>query len=325
MILTAEQVTTLRSNPHLTKLYLSIYQPDTRLACRVNDINIAKGEREITFDSVSAGSYLLVESGITMYVGSSAGAFDKGVVRVRSATSTVLTIAENSHINWADNDYLTIIDFYEINPIFPRIIQDPSDETQTLWYKDYDITYTNQNSILGTFINMGSHYAGFLENNACSVYYSASGTYNLTGQGLSYHWFFEGATVTGSSSHTPGLISYNTPGHYTTRLIVSGTSNGAVDVSYRHVSIYDKPGAGQNTPIQEWELIELAGSREQAGYTAKIRLHELLPVSTLREGSLVVIFAEDWYGDKVTKQSLGGNAVGRQTIVFSGYQGFYSV
>lgn len=313
MIPTASQLQALRTHPHNTRLYLSIYQPSTVLAARVNDGSITKGARSITYDGVSSGSYLLIRSGMTLYVGSSAGAFDKGMVRVRSATSSVLTIAENSHISWADNDYLTVVSFFEINAVYPRIIQDPGDETNTLWYKDYDIEYTNQNAIQGTFINMGPHYAGFAGE---SVTFTASGTHHVLDESLTYSWVFEGATTTGSTAHTPGSIVWNTPGHYTVRLTAVGSS-GSQDTSYRHVSIYDRPGQGANPPILNWELVSLGGSREQGGHVAKIKVYETLPVSRVREGSLVVIFGESWYGG--TAQSFGGNALNRGKTWFVGY------
>lgn len=318
---TSAQLVKLRNPKQATKLYLSVYQPSTVLACQVNDASIAKGTRSITFDTVSAGSYLLVQNGMTMYVGTSAGAFDKGTIRVKSATSTVLTVAENSYINWADGDYLTVVSFFEINPVYPRIIQDPADEANTLWYKDYDVEYYNQNDALGTFVCMGSHYAGFIEpsNNKCQVYYSASGTLNLTGESLSYYWFFEGATVTGSNAHTPGLIDYTTPGHYTTRLTVSGTTQNVADVSYRHVSIYNRPELGTSVPILNWELVDLGGSRGQGGYTATVRIHQTVPETQLKDGSLIVIFSDDWYEDMLIKQSIGGNALNRSSTFFVGY------
>lgn len=306
MIPTNAQLELLRTRPHLTRLFLSVYQPSTVLAARVNNTSSAKGDRSITFDSVTAGSYLLVRSGMTMYVGTTAGARDKGSVRVRSATSTVLTVAENSHINWSDNDYLTVVSFFEINAIYPRIIQDPADETNTLWYKDYDVTYTDQNSVLGSFVNMGSHYAAFLENGSAQIYYSASGTYNVRNEAMTYSWFFEGATVTGSSANTPGNITYNTAGHYTTRLTVT-TAGGASDTSYRHISIYD----ATHPTIRQWELTSLSGSKEQGGWVAKIRVRESIPHTILTEGSLIVVFADNTYTG--ARQSINGS------IVFVGY------
>jgi len=308
----AADIALLRSRPHNTKLWLSIYQPSTVLACQVNDLTIAKGEMDITYDSVTEGSHLNVKYDMMMYVGTSAGAYDKGRIRVRTASSSVITVAENSYINWADGDYLTVVSFFEITARYPRIIQDPADETNTIWYKDYDIAYTNQNTILGAFICMGSHYAGFVEDD---VYYSASGTTHLTGESMNYHWFFEGADTTGSSVHTPGYVSYSTPGHYTTRLTVSGTST--VDVSYRHISIYDRPEDGTSNPILNWELTSLGGTRDQGGYMGNIRIHDPIDEDTLTGSSLVVIFADDRYGTE--DKSIGGNALNRSTIVYVGY------
>lgn len=310
--LTQTQIDLLRTRPHNTKLWLSIYNPNTVLSCQITG-TAAKGDRVLNYYSDS-GDYLDINDGMTMYVGLSAGDASKGKIRVRSATSGSITVAENSHILWEEDDYLTIVDFYEINAVYPRIIQDPGDPTNTLWYKDYDITYTNQNTILGTFICMGSHYAGFTED---TVYYSATGTTHVvSGTSLSYHWLFDGGDPTGSSLLTPGFVTYSTPGHYTTELIVSG-SNSSVDVSYRHVSIYDRPENGTNNPILKWEMVDLSGDREGGGYTAKIRIHETVLEETVRNGALVVIFADDWYNYQ--KISIGGNQENRERILFSGY------
>ena len=301
-------------------LYLSVYHPTAVLKCQVNNASAAKGDRLITFDGTTVGSYLNVKSGMTLYVSEFAYrdnneyGFEKGSVRVKSITSTTITVAANSHINWADNDLLTVVSFFEIAPIYPRIIQDPADATKTLWYKDYDIEYSNQNTVLGSFICMGSHYAGFTGD---QVYYSASGSSNLKGEALSYFWDIEGATVTGSNANTPGYFTYNTPGHYTTTLIVSGTSSS--DVSYRHVSIYDRIGEGSSTPILNWELKDLTGSRSQGGYTASIRVSQDINETQLRGGDLVILFSDDWYGDLTTRQSIGGNALNRSSIFFVGY------
>ena len=309
---TSSELTLLRSHPQETQLWMSIYQPRTVLACRVNNISAAPGDRLITYDGVTAGSYLQIESGMTMYIGTSLGAKDLGRIRVRSATSSVITIAENSDINWQDNLYLTIVKFWEIDAVYPRIV---ASGTVTYWYKDYDVAYSNQNDLLGTFVCMGSHYAGFVDNATGTVYYTATGTLSLLGATpLTYEWFFEGATVTGSSSETPGNRYYSTPGHYTTRLKVTDT-NGVVDTSYRHVSIYDRPGFGSNVPILNWAFTALDGSRDNGGYNLRLAVRD--DITNISDGSLIIIFADDRYG--TTIQSIGGNSKNRQTIVFVGY------
>jgi hypothetical protein len=315
---TSAELALLKTRPQETKLWLSIYQPKTALACRLNSTGTSKGMREIPYDTVTEGSFNLVDSNFILLVGTSAGDDDKGRIRVKSITSSVITVAENSHINWADNDYLTVLRYVEINPIFTRIIQNPANELDVIFYKDYDIAYTNQNSILGAFVNMGPHHAGFLnEDGQCQIYYSASGTSHLVdGVTLSYSWFFEGATTTGSSSLNPGWITYTTPGHYLTKLTVSG-DNGSSDVSYRCVSIYNHPERGTAIPIQNWLVEPISGSRESGGYKTRIRIRSNVPEITIRDGMQVTIFAEDYYGN--TKQSIGGNALNRSSIRYVGY------
>ena len=313
---TTAQLNLLNSHPQMTKLYLSIYQPNTVLSFQITG-SAAKGDTILNGITLS-GSYLLVESEVfTALVGTTLGGEEKGRIRVRSATANTIVVPINSHIDWANGDYITVLRYVEINPVYQRIIQDPSNPLNTLWYKYSDVAYSNQNTVLGSFICMGGNYAGFLDGGQCNVYYSASGTYNLKSEAMSFNWFFQGATVTGSSAHTPGYISYSTPGHYMTKLTVT-TSGSASDASYRFVSIYDRPEAGAVNPIIEWELTDLSGNREAGGYTASIRVRGTVYKNIIRDGALVIIHAEDWY-TKDTKQSIGGNALNRSSIFFSGY------
>jgi len=315
--LTPQQIQLLETRPHRTQLWLSIYKPNTVLACQVNDATITRKARDITYDSVSEGSHLSIESGMVMYVGTEAGKADKGTIRAKSATASAIEVAENAHIDWADTDHLTVVNFYEITAIYPRIIQNPSNELDVIFYKDYDLAYTNQNSVLGSFPCMGPHRAAVLDtaSNQTELYYTASGTSHVKDENLSYAWWFQGATVTGSYECEPGYVTYDTPGHYTTRLYISGSSSE--DYSYRHVSIYERPEDGVDNPFLKWEILDFSGSRDDGGYRATIRVRDIVNVDTIRDGSLVVLFSEDWYGN--TKQSIGGNAKYADEIVFNGY------
>ena len=311
--ITTEEKNLLESRPHSTKLWLSVYKPTTILACQVNDGGIERGERTITYDNAT-GDHTDVKYGMVMLVGSSAGESDKGKIRVRSADASEIVVAENSNIGWENDDHLTILNFFEINPVYPRIIQDPSDPENTLWYKDYDIEYTDQNSVLGSFICMGPHHAAFLDGGAVDVYYTASGTVNLKDEAMTYAWEFGGADTADSALHTPGNISYSSVGHYTTSLTVT-TGGGASDVSYRHISIYDRPEDGTDTPILKWELKEMSGDRTQGGWSASVTVRQ--DTSDVHDGALVVIFQESVYGS--SSQNIGGNATGRQGILYTGY------
>ena len=318
--ITSNELELLRSRPHETTLWLSIYKPEVILACQINDASAAPGLRVITYNNVTAGSYTNIRYSMMMYVGTSPGAQDMGRIRVKTATSSTISVAENSHIDWADDLYLTVVNFWEINAVYPRMeITDPANPEYQIWYKDYDTAYVHQNSLLGSLICMGSHYAGFIEpdTGTCEVYYSASGTLSFESPNENYScsWTFEGGSPTGSTANTPGYISYSTPGHYTTILLVTNNNTGAQDTSYRHISIYERPEAGTNNPILNWEFISLDGSRDNGGYQGRIKIRD--STDDIVDGALIVIFADDKYGS--TKQSIGGNSPNRQSIFFVGY------
>jgi hypothetical protein len=305
----AIDLTRLRQRPHETRLWLSIYRPKTRFQAKV--LSGTNDGMNVYYSGVVAGSYGLIQPNSTMLVGTSPGAWDIGKVRVRSATGTYVKVAPNDDIPWTSGQYLTILDLHEPYPIYANFNGTETDSDEDIIIlQDWDVPYTNQNTILGTQVCMGGNYAGFVED---SVFYTSSGTVNVKGEAISaYEWWFEGATVTGSTSADPGYISYSSPGHYITRLKVTSTSGG-VDYGYRHVSVYNR---STNQPIRNWNMESLAGSRDEGGYSGNIWVREILP--NLLENSIVVIFADEEYygGDKV---SIGGNQQNRQKIVFSGY------
>lgn len=313
MQLTPYQLELVRTRPQETNENLFVFQPRAVLKCRVNNPSIAKGARTIAYNTVTFGSYLNVIAGMTVLIGTSDGASDVGRIRLRALTPSQMVVSENSDIKWEDQLYITILRYWEIWPVFPRIIQNPSNATDVIFYKDYDIAHTNQNNILGTFIQAGPHQGVLLEGGTGTVHYSASGSFNLLGNSLSYDWEFEGGNPSGSVLATPGNIYYTAPGDYVTTLTVTA-SNGAVDKSYKYVSVKNKIGEGSTTPIVKWQRGELRGSRGEAGASVEITIFESVE---LMENSLVIITADDWFGN--THTNLGGNQVSSSIIFFVGY------
>lgn len=313
MQLSSSQIELLRSRPHTTKLYLSIFQPKPIFKARINDATIGFGSRIIIFNTVTLGSVTDIEAGMTLLIGSSDGARDVGKIRVKSASGVQIVVSENSNINWQNAQYLTVLKYWELWPVFPRIIQNANPEDVT-FYKDYDVAYSNQNTVLGTIPCAGPHRAAFLDAGSAQLYYTATGSFNPVGAILSYDWTFEGGTPSTYNALTPGLVSYNAPGHYITRLTISG-SNGGVDTTYRNVSIYDRPENGTGTVPLQYEIGNIEGSRGEGGYTASIKLHN--PTGDIYDGALVVLFTDDVYG--TTDISLGGNAQNSSKIFMVGY------
>jgi hypothetical protein len=158
---TAQELALLRTQPQQTKLYLSIYDPQIVFQAQVNDAGAAKGDRVITYNNVTFGNYLSVAGGMTVWVGSSAGARDKGEIYTYTIGATTITVGENSHINWEDDDYITVVNFHQIWPLYPRYVQDAENITV---YKLYSQAYVDQSEgTLGSLLVMGSNYAGFID------------------------------------------------------------------------------------------------------------------------------------------------------------------
>lgn len=309
--LSASQMEILRTRPQQTRLYLSIFQPQIIFQAQINDNTITRGARTINYDTVSTGMYTTIAEDMTMWIGTTPGAQDIGKIRVRSASSTQIIVSENSDIEWADNLYLTVFRYWELWPIFPRIISDPNNAENVIFYKDYDIAYTNQNTILGTFANAGPHRAALLDpaSGQAQIYYSSTGSYNVRGDTLSYAWEFQGGTPSTSSQAVPGNVTYNTPGHYVTKLYISGSS-GSIDTTYRYVSIYNE----SHPPIQKWQMSTLNGARDEGGHNVSFKVFEPIP---LDEHSVVVLFSDDYYGNNHI--SLGGNQPNNSSIFWVGY------
>lgn len=315
MRLSSTQLETLRTRPHQTRLDLFVFKPRAIMKCKIADPTIAKGARTIYFDTVSLGDFSEVENGMTLLVGSAEGLQDIGKIRIAGVTSSYFLVSENSNIKWQDELHLTVLRYWDLWPVFPRIIQDPNNSENVIFYKDYDIEYTNQNFELGTFVNAGSHRPVLIENGTGTVYYTSSGTHNLLGNNLLYDWAFEGGTPTGSSTANPGNVHYTEPGDYVTRLIVTDQSTSVTDIAYRYVSVRDKIGSGGNTPIAKWEMSPLSGSRDEAGYNVEFKIYD--PTIQIDEDCVIMLKATDWHGN--TKTSLGGNVEGASDVFFVGY------
>jgi hypothetical protein len=275
------------------KLYLSVYKPPIMLQAQINSGSLAKGSMAIPYDTVTTGSYGTVWPGMTMYIGTTLGNNDVGTIRVKSITSTVITVAENYEINWQDNLYLTIIKFNEVWPVVQRVIV--STGTHSQCWKDYDIAWPGDDTAFKFPVwTMGSHWAGFkgVVNN-----YQSGIVWMKDPQPTSNTliWDFEGGSIAHSTSTGTVPVTYNTPGHYTTTLSV--VQGGITGSSYRQVSIYDRPGEGSNVPIQKFTLDSLSGSRRNNGYSATITVREQIP--SIIVGALVCIFGDFQYGSTV--------------------------
>jgi hypothetical protein len=295
------------------------------LETQITQPGIVKSARDITV-TILSGDILDVDEGMTIYIGTSQGAKDIGRLRLRSGSGTTLTLAENS-VDWEDGWYLTVVRYWEPWGVYPRI--DLDDDNVPIFYKDWDIEYTDQNEDMDPVVCMGPNDAGFLNlgdiapTGSFNVWYTSSGSYNPSNSppaftGSAFDWHFEGGTPTGSSLHHPGMVTYTGVGNFVTSLTIT-TADGPSFTGRRHIRVMARPeNEGSEKPAGAWGLGALNGERDSGGWIGDIWMREPANPEDIVDGALVVIFSEDYEGG-IEATKIGANAENRGHILFAGY------
>ncbi len=233
--------------------------PDTVIAtARINQAVFAYPVAQLTVDGTS--SWTSVAAGMTVYVGSTSGTHDKGIFRVRKAgNSTTLFIGEESSSDpglipqsirtagFADNDYITVLQRWDLWSVLPRI-----NPTTAVIYEDYDLTYSNFNTtpppLTYIYINgRRNHYFDYIETSTLAITAVASVIKWPTSSGSSvgYVWTVPGSWTGVSGSTTATLTATVPPGNYILKCMITDSIGGAFTrISY--VNIHD---ASNNPPL----------------------------------------------------------------------------
>jgi len=299
--ITSPELALLRTEGQRSKLFLAIHKPATVYTARVNQATFGDPVVRVTYDGGS-GTLADVLVGMTMYVGTSAGAYDKGMVRIREEpTVTEFVIGESSEINWEDDDYLTVVDDFSLWSRHP-VIRGTTSEM------DYDVDYQDQHTDLDPVVNMGSHHAIWLEEGGI-ITPDASTSWVLGSTISEYLWVADGASDTSDLDTATPTITYDTAGQYRISCKVTA-ANGKYTIGYRYVFVFDE----DNLPITQFDLKSCSGSYDDGGWQFSVSLYDEVAVGDVRDRSLAILFAIDYYG--TTQQSLGA---------FEGYENIIAV
>lgn len=301
---------------------LWIDKPQTVFTARVNQASFIYPLAAITFDTVTTGAYTDLREGMTVLIGSSAGAYDLGMTYVRkAATSTILYIGESSQgnaigaVNPTDNMYLTVLKDYRVWAIAARFDLDTA-----IQYKKYDLEV----------VSGGRNYAqnpGPIANGGCArtaLVSSGTGlaTFDFTaadsiamtnGSTLSsYLWGVDGGTITVGTTTTSAITATFAVGRYMVSLRVQD-SNGHQHTTYILVVALDIDDVTYK-PILDFEIVERRHPAD--GSVMSFVVHEDVPESTILPGAAVIFFEVETYG--TTEGSLAGPATCEQ-VKFNGW------
>src|SRR5690349_10860790 len=113
--LTSPELELLRADGQWTKLYLAVLNPNTIYTARLASLPSSNDNVHTISVNTESGTLANVKPGMTIYVGTTAGAFDLGMCRVRKTPITgTWYIGLTSQITWQSNAYLTIVDDFDL-------------------------------------------------------------------------------------------------------------------------------------------------------------------------------------------------------------------
>ena len=281
--ITTEQHAALNVDGQASRIYAAIFAPVTVFAARVNGAPASNDSvMSLTYDGVTTGAYTDVGIDMTVWVGTSAGAHDKGFARVRAAaTATTLLIGETSEIAFADNDYITVKKDYDL---WARHIRKYSSG----WKVDGDI-YSNQNSVCAPIANLGPTATVLdLVQGDGSFSPDASGSWVPGSTIASYVHVATGASATANLTTAQPTLTYTTAGQYVRSCTVTA-ANGATTTGYRFVFVFDAAH-----PPTEIELVdEPAGSTDDGGWSFAVRKFSAAEIASVQDRALCVLFTRD--------------------------------
>jgi len=231
--LTAPQLAKLRADKQFSRLGLAFPAAATVYAARVNQTFTTHDlVAQVTIDGGS-GTIGSVLPGMTVLVGSSAGAQDVGICRVRAAwTSAIAKIGEGSEINWANDLYLTVIDDFQAWAKHVRIVSNVA-------YMDYDAAYTNQHSICDPVPVLGADVVGTA---GVAIAFTSAASYVPAGGSVASRvWSATPSAGVIISASTSAATSITFPAAGTYRVSCAVTSAGGKTFTGHRTVVIDPP------------------------------------------------------------------------------------
>ena len=309
MSLSAGQLTTLRSPNQWSQRYLLIRKPNTILTATLTSVPGSNDSVvDITYTLVS-GTYTNIMPGMTLLVGTTSGARDLGIARIRkTCTSSHIYIGEQSEIHWSAGCYLTINDNFMPWSKPPRIV----DVDNAIWDMDYEITYSDQHNNFSPVPVLGPTKVVELVGGTCSVSYDASGSW-CQGSSISSHaWTAPGSfSSSGMATATP-TITYHAVGHYVVYDTITA-ANGKVTVGSRYVFVWSQAAP----PITAFRMTSYGGTYDAGGWQAGVTAQGEMAIANVEPNAYAVLFAKDYFNGVVT--TCPGEVAGCENIIMCGW------
>lgn len=300
---TSPELALFRTPGQWSKLRAAILRPPVVYTARVNQVFSSwDGVLEVEYDG-GAGTLSDVLPDMAMLIGSTAGAHDVGICRIRDKDSNTFFIGETSDVRFADNQYLTVLADFSLWARHVKI-------TAGVPYMDGGVTYSDQHANFDPTPIMGSHRVLKLESASVSASFSAAGSYALDSSISGYAWSAPGSSSSSGMTTSTPTITWNSVGWKLVYLTLTA-ANGKTFFGVRYVYLWN-----DNNPPSSAAIGDCRTDVESGGWQFDITLFDNVDLDTVRDHALVILFAEDHYGD--TEQSIGP-VVGCENIMVTGW------
>ena len=266
-----------------------LHSPTVVFAARVNQASFTWPLASVTYDTVTTGAYTDIGNNQTLLFGSTAGAYDLGMSRIRlDPTSSILYFGLSSQgvnigeCNPTDNCYLTVISEQRVWSKPPFI------DADGVTYMDGSIPYTDENTESKPVANAGPPFADEIDPDTGVITVSLSAADSFaTADGATitgYLWTVGagGTIVTGTTTTQDIEVEY-TEGFRYCRLRVAD-SNGKQHNCYIPVLAIDPD---DDPTVEAFQITRHTITAE--GQELDIRLLENVSASTFLPGGFLMV------------------------------------
>ncbi len=266
---------------------LFMLAPTTVFAARVNQSVFTYPLDTLTFDTVTTGAYTDIKAGMTLYLGSTAGADDLGRQRIRKTpTSSLLYVGrssqgtEDGELYVTDNDFITVKNDYRP---WAKIVYIDDDGVT---FKDSDLAYSDQTSSPPPVANCGPGTCATVSGGIITVQFVGTASYAVAdGASITdYLWDVADGTITvGSSASSSPTVTF--PAGFRWVSLTVTDSNGKTHTARCPVFARN---AASDVCIPSWQIE--SHSIKQEGQEITLRIFSDILATTYPDGTLVMIF-----------------------------------
>lgn len=244
---------------------------------------------QFQYDGVTVGTYSMVYLNQTVLIGSTAGASDLGISRVRKyPDSDTMYIGLSSQgvrlgeVTLTDNAYFTVLNDFRVWSKTPFI--DANGET----FMDADIAYTDQNEVPDPVANAGIGFCGTIDpdTGVITVTFDSAASF-ATAPGasiVSVLWEIGDGTLTSGTLTDTSITATFPPGfRWVTLSVADDNANGHTC----HVPVFARDPDDDDS-IDAFQITRHTITAE--GQELTLRVLEALPEATYPDGTLVMLW-----------------------------------